>query len=386
MSCTYIWRLARTRTRSLVRLASTVPIENQKVGVLLEDHSLTVPSFGGSLVVSSSCGVKVQPIGTTEHPNLDKAFVKVYGCSEDVKKQIKMDVKQEGHKIIVSSSISDCSMSADQAVCDIEIPIVHNVNVVTSRNASVECKNMVESKFCHITSEEGDVSITRLKTANLIIQTEGGNVFCNGSIQGSISIITGDGSVICDKRFIGPTLDITTDEGDITVTSCFSDHSKFQTNKGNLLLQNIHNDSYVVVHEEGNVTMQGIDGSTNVFVKKGNLNLNMNRITHESMIHVEDGDINVKVTDRYPLKVCITADKIMLDENFGKYGTVNMKEDNYEHFLGTIQPDKFSPVCQIMTEKGNVAVESQCRVASMGFKVLGRVSSPQYLNLGKNEE
>ena len=44
---------------------------------MLHSHSLKVPSFGGSLWVSSPFNVSVKPIGTMEHPNLDKAFVKV---------------------------------------------------------------------------------------------------------------------------------------------------------------------------------------------------------------------------------------------------------------------------------------------------------------------
>ena len=80
---------------------------------------------------------------------------------------------------------------------------------------------MVESNFCHLTSEEGPIDVKRLKTADIIIQSEGGDISLRGTIQGSISIITGDGSVASDKRFLGPTLNITTDMGDFSVSSCY---------------------------------------------------------------------------------------------------------------------------------------------------------------------
>jgi len=359
---------------------STAAEEEHKVRTLLEDHSLKVPSFGGSLWVSSSCTTHVQPIGAIEHPNLDKAFVKVFGSSKEVKDGVKVEVKQEGHKLSVKG-VSEPHLGPEDVTTDIEVPIVHNVTVVTTGSAGIKCKDMVESNFCHLTSEEGDIEAKRLKTANLIVQSEGGDVRCKGSMQGSISIVTGDGDVSSDKRFLGPTLDVTTDTGDISVASCYSEQSKFSTNRGNLALRNIHNESYVAVYEEGRVLMQGLDGSTNVFIKKGSLDIHMSQVTHESVIHVEEGDITLKMSDRYPLKVCITANEILVDSTFSKYGEVKLKEDNYAHYLGTIQPDQFSPTCQIMAENGKVSLESQDWAASLGFKLPGGVTMPPDINL-----
>ena len=39
------------------------------------------------------------------------------------------------------------------------------------------------------------------------------------------------------------------------------------------IFRNLHNESYVAVYEKGNVTMQGVDGSTNVFVKEGDVDI-----------------------------------------------------------------------------------------------------------------
>ena len=44
---------------------------------ILQEHSLKVPSFGGSLWVKSSYNVQVCPTNTMDYPNLDQAFVKV---------------------------------------------------------------------------------------------------------------------------------------------------------------------------------------------------------------------------------------------------------------------------------------------------------------------
>ena len=100
----------------------------------------------------------------------------------------------------------------------------------------------------------------------------------------------GGGSVTADMRFIGPTLDITTDQGDIKIASCYSDQSKFSTRWGNMVLRNIHNESYI--------TMQGVDGCTNVFMKKGELGIQISHVGNESRLHVEEGDIKLKPTSK----------------------------------------------------------------------------------------
>jgi len=350
---------------------------------LLHSHSLKVPSFGGSLWVNSPFSVSVKPIGTIEHPNLDKAFVKVYGTNKSLAEMVDISVKQEGHKLSVTGSAEDMSITSDISV-EVEVPIVHNINLLATGNANISCKDMVESNFCHLTSESGTISVSRLKTANLIIQSEAGAVVCKGAIQGSVSIVTGEGSVVADKRFIGPTLDITTDQGDIKIASCYSEQSKFSTRWGNMHLRNLHNESYVAVYEKGKVMMQGVDGCTNVFMKKGELDIQISHVGNESRLHVEEGNINLKIAENQPLKVCVTGTEVKTDAQFAKFGSVETKEDNYQHYLGTIMPDQFSPTCQVVAEKGCVVVEVQDWATSMGFKLPGGVPLPPDLDIARD--
>lgn len=315
--------------------------------------------------------VKVAPINSLEDMQMDKALVKVYSGGKEDREKVQVDVKQEGHKLTVNGTAEEELAVNDNLSTLIQVPLVHNVNVIGSGDADVTCCDMVESNYCHLTSDEGKILVSRVKTANLIVQSEGGDIFCKGAIQGSISIASGDGNVVNDKRFLGPTLDITTDTGDIRVASCYSDQSKFSTNTGNLFLRNIHNESYVAVYEKGNVTMQGVDGCTNVFVKKGDVDIQVSHAKHESRIHVEEGDIQLKVSDTHPVKVCVTANDIVLDANFGKYGNIITKDDSYKYYFGTVQPDKFSPTIQVVAENGRVVIESQDWAASMGFKLPG---------------
>lgn len=351
--------------------------------ILLSECALKVPSFGGSLWVKSAFNITVQPVGTMDYPHLDRAFVKVYGTSKAQKGVCKLDYKQEGHKLSLNGTIDKIHELAEEAAFitgEIEVPIVHNVNVNVGGKGTIHCRDMVESNYTHLTSDEGDIEVHKMKTANLIVQSEEGDVLCNGAIQGSVSILTGNGNVVNNKRFVGPTLDITTDSGDIRVASCYSDQSKFSTNTGNLYLRNVHNESYVAVYEEGNVTMLGVDGSTNVFVKKGDVDMQISQVNQESRIHVEEGDISLKISDSFPLKISVNANEIVLDTKFSEYGTISRtQDDNYQHYFGGIQPEKFSPRIEVIAENGRVVIETQDWAASLACKLPGGVTIPEDL-------
>ena len=102
-------------------------------------------------------------------------------------------------------------------------------------------------------------------------------------MQGSVSVVSGSGAVAAEKRVLGPSLDISsTNTGPISVASCYSDQSKFSTQTGDLDLKNVHNDSYVAVYTDSKVKMSGIDGTANVFMKKGSLDIQISHVRHES--------------------------------------------------------------------------------------------------------
>lgn len=57
--------------------------------------------------------------------------------------------------------------------------------------------------------------------------------------------------------------------------------------------------------------------------------------------HVEEGDVDLKLSDSQPLKVCVTGKQVVVDEKFSGYGDTETKEDNYQHYYGSIHNDQF---------------------------------------------
>lgn len=225
---------------------------------------------------------------------------------------IKIAIDQDGDELIVSDLRTVLSEShylndgyEEDKLSDItlhvEVPIVYDVSVLTSGRGNISCRGMIESSYCRLISDEGDIRVTGVKTQSLEISSATGDILCSGAIQGNVSITSGSGDVTSDKRsgvnilnfsgqnanfhthlivfqniypykrFLGPSLDISTDSGDISVSSSYSDQSRFSTQTGNMNLRNVHNQSDVSVNGEGRVKMTGLDGATNVFLKKGDL-------------------------------------------------------------------------------------------------------------------
>ena len=48
----------------------------------------------------------------------------------------------------------------------------------------------------------------------------------------------------------------------------------------------------------------------------------MSRIRQESRIHVEDGDIRLRISDSYPIKLCIDANEVIPDAKCSEHGKV----------------------------------------------------------------
>ena len=138
------------------------------------------------------------------------------------------------------------------------------------------------------------------------------------------------------------------DSASSSIASCYSDQSSFRTRRGSLTLNNLHHSSTVSVYEEGRLVMKGLDGSTQVFVKRGGIDLQVSRVRAQSRVELGQGDILLKLTDSHPLKVgevfqlCLTpcpqlsvsAREVEVADTLLQYGSL---EEGGTSFQGVIQ-------------------------------------------------
>ena len=336
---------------------------------VIKHYSLNVPSFGGAVCTKSSSNVKIKSADPTEYQNLDKAFVRLLSCVESNNCETTLNVKQEDSVLSVDYTEENEEKVLDYKL-EVEVPIVYNVKVTTVGKADVEVYDLIESNYVDIETKDGKVKIHKIMSENVIINTHSGDVVCQGALQGDVKIKTINGNIESQKRFIGPNAVLETDSGNITVSSSYSDISKFSINRGSMNLKNIHNESHVNIYENGNCKMQGVDGSTTIFVRKGDLDIQISRINSQSRIHVVEGNVCLKLSDSHPMNVSINAKNIIPDSKFHSYGKIeNNSNTGLRCFNTTIEPHLSSESLIVTAENGTVAVEIQDWATSIGFKL-----------------
>ena len=76
----------------------------------------------------------------------------------------------------------------------------------------------------------------------------------------------------------------------------------------------------------------------------------MSKVSHESRIHVEEGDIRLRLNENYPLKIDIVANDVVPDAKFQGLGKTEKDggEPGRVHYFAAIEPNKFSPTLVVV--------------------------------------
>ena len=71
---------------------------------------------------------------------------------------VPVSVVQEGHKLSVTGEEWEEGGGYNLHV---EVPIVYDVTMVSLGQGDISCRDMIESHYCHLTSDQGDITVTR---------------------------------------------------------------------------------------------------------------------------------------------------------------------------------------------------------------------------------
>ena len=64
----------------------------------------------------------------------------------------------------------------------------------------MKAHDFLESDYCNLQAEDGEIVASNIKTGNMKDQSRSGDVVCSGNLQGSIQINTKYSNVIGDRR------------------------------------------------------------------------------------------------------------------------------------------------------------------------------------------
>ena len=71
---------------------------------------------------------------------------------------------------------------------------------VATSKATIDVEDFIESDYCQLKSENGDITASKIKTGTIKIESDSGDIICSGALQGNVVIKSDSGNVISDKR------------------------------------------------------------------------------------------------------------------------------------------------------------------------------------------
>ena len=83
-------------------------------------------------------------------------------CSSEGGASVPVSVVQEGHKLSVTGAEWE---EGGGYSLHVEVPIVYDVTVATSGQGDISCRDMIESHYCHLTNDQGDITVNRCQSA-----------------------------------------------------------------------------------------------------------------------------------------------------------------------------------------------------------------------------
>ncbi len=129
-ACVFFRRLGTPQSCRRRVLSSSSAFKDEKLRDLLFQRDFNVPSFGGALVASTPFNLSVEPVGTQDYPNLDRAFVTARSKvgSAHVKDKIKVKTSQEDNVLRVEPEKIE-GVDSSSVKVSAQLPMVHNVDI-----------------------------------------------------------------------------------------------------------------------------------------------------------------------------------------------------------------------------------------------------------------
>ncbi|ROT75602.1 hypothetical protein C7M84_005854 [Penaeus vannamei] len=169
---------------SLTRTIGRLTRINQKHVKLSSLDYQVHPGFGTVKAIGEGIDYIIKPANPQEFPDADRAFVSFYGISSSSLDTVKVELIGENKDTLAVSS----SPGSSRLYCEIEVPIKYDIIANLQSDACLQIVSM-EADEIDITTEDGEVVTRSLKSHNIRIKTQHGDVTAEGTLQGNIFII-----------------------------------------------------------------------------------------------------------------------------------------------------------------------------------------------------
>lgn len=187
------------------------------------------------------------------------------------------------------------------AVVDIRIPGKFDVDIELM-DGTVTLEDTIEGDV-RVTSTRADVSINRLKSMYIDIETGDGDVSAI-MLQGNVTVRSQAGMIDVGKAQ-GPSIQLSSRDGDIQAGSIYGDRATVRSGSGGVHLRGAQGCTKIRTID-GHVEVGAVEGRLEVETDAGDVEAQLS-VPRTVSIRTRTGDVAVSVPDGVPARVCLQA-------------------------------------------------------------------------------
>lgn len=224
----------------------------------------------------------------------------------------------------------------------------------------VDCKLMDQLVTVGLFTEYGNIRIRDVWAQDIKLASRFGDIYCEGTVEGAVTAETfGDGDFVA-RYIVGSRLKVTTDSGDISLwNDCFTELCELYTVTGHIHVRFLYGKAKILVKDQGSVVVNVVEGSVTAVVKSGTIWANIDKLTEDSYLEVEDGDITVNVPPDFPFKLNLVASRTNVASHILNSGELFLASNGQESFVKQGEIGKsgdIQPTLSIRTHNGEITL------------------------------
>lgn len=230
----------------------------------------------------------------------------------------------------------------------------------------LNCKLMDQLISVGLYTESGSIRVRDVWSHQISLASRLGNILCEGTVEGNLEAELQGSAHFVAAIVVGTKIKVTTECGDITLwNDCFADLAELYTNTGDIHVRYLYGCGKILIKEYGSLTVNIVEGSIAAVVKSGTMFVSIDKLTEDSFLEVEQGDITLTVPRNFPFRITVIGTNNEISPEILNSGEYFLSGEGDECFVSGVVhgPGEFQPTINVKCHNGRVILQTQKSVA-----------------------
>jgi len=308
---------------------------------LLETWFYTVCPWG-SIKVNVPFNIVIKPLPPHEYPEMDKVIIQLH-YDKNIGKV------PDSYKLSEISDIYEYRLSFDEdkanmnlnvdlppgvtlpIICHLQVPINFDLDIKTVDNGNVSIEKM-ESKTINLETDKGNCFLKSIKCGSATATSKSGDIVSKSTLLGNLSLHTGQSGSIQAAKLQGSTINCQTEMGRVDVKSIYCGTTSVITNGGDVNLGNTHGHLSMKALKS-NLKVESLEGDLDISLQSGNIAVHFSA-NKEANIEMSDGDISLSFTEGAATDLNLRCNNVVVDNNINLQHLKTTQPNHVKGFIG----------------------------------------------------